>query len=128
MSKANYIMSELCEDHRVKTEAQVGENVKIRFELIKPAKPNDAKEQEAGTVRRNTNAPNKEVGSETLWVCVTDVLEGETAEDAVYVGYINNDPVYLNAKYQDEVEFKQSHIAMLMQDDGAIVTPNQQVH
>lgn len=128
MSKTNYIMSELCEDHRVNLEAKVGENVKIRFELINPAKPDESKEMQAGTVRRNEEAANKKVGSESLWVLVTDVLEGDTVEETVYIGYINNDPVYLSAKYKDEVEFSQSHIAMLMQDDGAIVRPNQQVH
>lgn len=66
-----------------KSMISVGDHVKIGF-----------------LVDRNRGLP---VETERMWVKVTKV--GET-----FVGYIDNDPVFITAKYMDLVKFEQKNI------------------
>lgn len=127
MKIANYTISSMCTTHMIKQMAQVGQNVKVRFELNEPAKRIRAVEAQNETIAPLPET-NQEVGAESLWVCITDVLEGDTVEDTVYMGYINNDPVYISSKYQDEVELRQSEIMMILTDEGVIGPDNGHTH
>lgn len=119
MKIANYTISSLCATHMIKQMARVGQNVKVRFELNEPVKRSRPAEALTPTLAPLPDN-DQEIGAESLWVCITDVLEGDTVEDTVYIGYINNDPVYISSKYQDEVEIRQSEIAMILTDEGVI--------
>lgn len=103
----------------IKHAAKVGQNIKVRFELNEPAERTREAEAKTPTLSPLPDT-NKEVGAEALWVCITGVIEGDTVADNVYTGYINNDPVYINAKYQDEVEINQNEITMILTEEGII--------
>lgn len=127
MKTVNYTISSLCASHMIKQMAKVGQNVKVRFELNEPVKRSFEVEDLTPTLAALPDN-DQEVGAESLWVCITDVIEGDTIEDTVYIGYINNDPVYISSKYQDEVELRQSEIAMILTDEGVIGPDNGHVH
>jgi hypothetical protein len=46
---------------------------------------------------------------ERMWVSVTKVFP-----DGTYEGYLNNEPIVINAKYMDTVQFKPEHIIAIM--------------
>lgn len=119
MKIANYTISSLCATHMIKQMAKVGQNVKVRFELNEPVKRSFEVEDLTPTLAALPDT-DQEVSAESLWVYITDVIEGDTIEDTVYIGYINNDPVYISSKYKDEVELRQSEIAMILTDEGVI--------
>ena len=92
-----YVLAELCDEHRLPTSypLEPGKHVKVCFQLPEPVE-----------------IENGSVGSETMWVLLTDVQGDELR------GTVDNDPVFVTGlSYQDEVNFNRKHVRGVFADN-----------
>lgn len=57
---------------------------------------------------------NNKTGYEHMWVCITEIAN---EKDKIYKGYLNNDPIFVDASYKDIIEFSHDEI-----EDSGVIT------